>query len=401
MHAVKNMKLPIYLDYMSTTPVDPKVKELMLKYLSNEDYFGNPSSTHHYGLIAREAVEIARAQLADAINAKHEEIIWTSCATEANNLAIKGAANFYQRKGKHIVTCKTEHKSVLAPCQYLEDHGFEVTYLTPEQNGLIDLKTLERAIRNDTVLVSIMWVNNEIGVIQDIEAMASLIKPHGIIFHVDAVQAIGKIPIDTQALQVDLMSLSAHKVYGPKGIGALYIRHQPRVRLEPQMHGSGQEFGIRSGTLATHQIVGAGMAFALAVKEMAQNNAKIYKLREQLWYGIKNLGDIYLNGDKDRRVANSLNVTFGGIRGVDLLTELKNIAVSSKAACSSGAMEPSHVLKTLGLNDALAFSTIRFSLGNFTTKEEIDYVIEQIQITVNKLRKNTIFIPASKRRNTR
>jgi cysteine desulfurase len=380
------MKLPIYLDYLSTTPVDPRVKTAMLKYLSIEDYFGNPSSEHHYGLIAKEAVEIARAQVAHAINAKHEEIIWTSGATEANNLAIKGAANFYQRKGKHIITCKTEHRSVLAPCQYLENQGFEVTYLTPKKNGLIDLNQLEQTIRHDTILVSIMWANNEIGVIQDINAIGNLVKPHGIIFHVDAVQAIGKIPINLQVLPVDFISLSAHKVCGPKGIGALYIRHQPRVRLEPQIHGSGQEFGMRSGTLATHQIVGMGMAFDLACKEIAQNNAKIYQLRERLWNGIKNLENIYLNGDIDQRIAHSLNVSFGGIRGVDLITELKNLAVSSRAACTAGTMEPSHVLKALGLSDAQAFSTIRFSLGKFTTAEEIDYSIEQIQAAVTKLR---------------
>ena len=380
------MKLPIYLDYMSTTPVDPRVKDSMLKYLSIEDYFGNPSSEHHYGLIARDAVETARAQVANSINATHEEIIWTSGATEANNLAIKGAANFYKRKGKHIITCKTEHQSVIAPCQYLETQGFEVTYLTPEKNGLLDLNKLESAIRADTILVSSMWVNNEIGVMQDIKTIGNLVKPHGIIFHVDAAQAIGKIPIDMHKLPVDFMSFSAHKVYGPKGIGALYIRHQPRVRLEPQMHGSGQEFGVRSGTLATHQIAGIGTAFALATSEMTQNNARIYKLRTKLWDGIKDLGALYINGDMEQRVVHSLNVSFGGIRGVDLIAELKNIAISSRAACTSGATTPSHVLKALGLNDSLAFSTIRFSLGNFTTEEEIAYTIEQIQTAVIKLR---------------
>ena len=380
------MRLPVYLDYMSTTPVDPRVKDSMLKYLSIEDYFGNPSSEHHYGLVARDAVETARAQVANSINATHEEIIWTSGATEANNLAIKGAANFYKRKGKHIITCKTEHQSVIAPCQYLETQGFEVTYLTPEKNGLLDLNKLESAIRADTILVSSMWVNNEIGVMQDIKSIGNLVKPHGIIFHVDAAQAIGKIPIDMHKLPVDFMSFYAHKVYGPKGIGALYIRHQPRVRLEPQMHGSGQEFGVRSGTLATHQIAGIGTAFALATSEMTQNNARIYKLRTQLWDGIKDLGALYINGDMEQRVVHSLNVSFGGIRGVDLIAELKNIAVSSRAACTSGATTPSHVLKALGLNDALAFSTIRFSLGNFTTEEEIAYTIEQIQTAVIKLR---------------
>jgi cysteine desulfurase len=381
------MKTPIYLDYMSTTPVDTRVKEQMLNYLSVNDNFGNPSSEHYYGLTAREAVEKARAEVANLINAKHEEIIWTSSATEANNLAIKGAASFYKRKGKHIITYKAEHKSVLAPCRYLENQGFDVTYLTPEKNGLIDLNKLEHAIREDTILISIMYVNNEIGVIQDIKAIGELIKPRGIVFHVDAVQAAGKIPIDLEAMQVDLMSFSAHKVYGPKGIGALYIKHKPRIRLEPQMHGSGQEFGMRSGTLATHQIVGMGTAFSIAQQEMEQNNARIYQLREQLWNGIKNLNEVYLNGDTKNRIAHSLNVSFGGIKGIDLIAKLKNLAVSSRSACTSGVIEPSHVLKTLGVTDALALSSIRFSLGNFTTKKEIDYAIEQITTAIIHLRK--------------
>lgn len=380
------MKIPVYLDYMSTTPVDIKVKQQMLNYLSSDDSFGNPSSEHHYGLIAREAVEKARAQVASLINAEHKEIIFTSGATEANNLALKGAAHFYKRKGKHIITCKAEHKSVLAPCQYLASQGFEITYLTPEKNGLLDLNKLENAIREDTILVSIMFVNNETGVIQDIKAIGNLIKPRGIIFHVDAVQAAGKLPINIQLLPVDLMSFSAHKVYGPKGIGALYIKHKPRIRLEPQLHGSGQEFGVRSGTLATHQIVGMGAALDLAHKEMMQNNARIYSLREQLWNEIKKLSDVYLNGDLEKSVVNILNVSFGGVNGVDLIAELKNLAVSSRAACTSGVIEPSHVLKSMGVTDALALSAIRFSLGNFTTKEEIDYTIEQICRAVAKLR---------------
>lgn len=372
------MKLPIYLDYFSTTPVDIRVKNKILEYLTIDDNFGNPASNHHYGLVARDAVEKARSQIANLINAELEEIIWTSGATEANNLAIKGAANFYSRQGKHIITCKTEHKSVLATCQFLENQGFSVTYLTPQKNGLLNLDELKQAIRSDTILVSIMYVNNEIGVIQDIPEIAKIVKEKGAILHVDAVQAVGKIPVDVKTLPIDLMSFTAHKLYGPKGIGALYIRHKPKIRLQPQMHGSGHEFGLRSGTLATHQIVGMGEALQIAGQEMGQNHKKITLLRDRLWNGIKNC-NVQLNGDKEKRVPHNLNVSFIGIRGEDLIANLKDLAVSSRAACHTGAVEPSHVLKAIGLSDNLAFSAIRFSLGNYTSEEEIDYAITCIK----------------------
>ena len=381
------MRLPIYLDYMATTPVDPKVKAKMDECLTIDGNFGNPSSSSHaYGLRAKEAVELARVQAANLINASAQEIIWTSGATEANNLAIKGACHFYARKGKHIITCKTEHKAVLNVCRYLESEGYEVTYLTPEKNGLIDLNKLQDAIRKDTILVSIMLVNNEIGVIQDIKAIGNLVKPHGMVFHVDAAQAAGKLPIDVQALPVDLMSFSAHKVYGPKGIGMLYVRNKPRIRLEPQMHGSGHEFGMRAGTLPVHQIVGMGEAFQIAKQEGAKDSGRIQKLRDKLWDGIKGLGDVYLNGDLKQRVANNLNVSFGGIRGDKLVAALTDIAISTSAACVSEGTEPSYVLKAIGVSNVLALSSIRFSLGRFTTEQEIDYAIDHINQVINKLR---------------
>jgi len=381
------MKLPVYLDYMATTPVDPRVKEKMCACLTMDGNFGNPaSSSHVYGSRAKEAVELARAQVADLINAEPQEIIWTSGATEANNLSLKGAASFYSRKGKHIITCKTEHKSVLGVCEYLAGKGFAVTYLTPEKNGLIDLNKIKEAIKKDTILVSIMQVNNEIGVIQDIKAIAELVKPHGVIFHVDAVQAAGKIPVDVKALPVDLMSFSAHKAYGPKGVGFLYIRRKPRVHLEAQIHGGGHEFGIRSGTLAPHQIVGMGEAFAICKQEMDSDCKRIAKLRDKLWRGIKSLGDIYQNGDLKKRVANNLNVSFGGIRGADLVGALKDVAISTSSACISASHEPSYALKAIGVSNALALSSVRFSLGRFTTEPEIDYTIEHVKQAINKLR---------------
>lgn len=381
------MRLPIYFDYMATTPVDARVKEKMLGFLTVDNNFGNPASNlHPYGWIAKEAVELAREQVANLINANANEIIWTSGATEANNLAIKGAVHFYSRKGKHIITCKTEHKAVLDVCKYLETQGYEVTYLSPEKNGLINLNKLADAIRKDTILVSIMFVNNEIGVIQDIAEIGALVKPHGIIFHVDAAQAADKVSIDMKTLQIDLMSFSGHKAYGPKGIGVLYVRREPRVRIEPQMHGGGHEFGLRSGTLATHQIVGMGEAFKIAEQEMEQKNIRIRALRDKLWNGIKDLGDIYINGDMDKRVSNNLNISVEGIRGIDLIPALTDLAVSSGSACTTTSIEPSHVLKAIGVSDLLAYSAIRLSLGNFTTEEEIDYAIEHIKQAVTKLR---------------
>jgi cysteine desulfurase len=381
------MKLPIYLDYMSTTPVDQRVRDKMLEFLTKDGDFGNPSAlSHSYGLAAKDAVELARAQVADLINAKPEEIIWTSSATEANNLAIKGAANFYDRKGKHIITCQTEHKSVLETCKYLASKGFEVTFLQPEKNGLLDLEKLTTAIRPDTILVSIMQVNNEIGVIQDIKKIGELVKPHGIVLHVDAAQAAGKIPLDLKELPVDLMSFSAHKIYGPKGIGALYIRHEPRIRIEPQIHGGGQEFGLRSGTLPVHQIVGMGTAFEIAKNEMPVNCKRITKLRDRLLGGIKTLDDFYINGSIDQRIPHNLNISFARVDGKKLIAALTDVAASPSAACLSTGLVPSYVLQALGLSYDLALSSIRFSLGNFTTETEIDYAIEHIKTIITKLR---------------
>jgi cysteine desulfurase len=381
------MKLPIYLDYMATTPVDKRVKAKMCHYLDCEDVFGNPaSSAHAYGWQARDAVELARAQVAAAVNAEPNEIIWTAGATEANNLAIKGAVNFYYRKGRHIVTCQTEHKAVLDPCRHLEFKGCEVTYLKPEPNGLIDVEKLEKTIRSDTVLVSIMAVNNEIGVIHDLAAIGKIVKAKAALFHVDAAQAIGKISIDLKQLPVDLMSFSAHKSYGPKGIGALYVRRKPRIRLEPQIHGGGHEFGLRSGTLPPHQIVGMGEAFQIAVQEQSEQIQYITNLRDKFWAGLSNLEDIQLNGDAKQRVPHNLNIYFGGIKGVDLLPALKNLAISSGSACDSTSLEPSHVLRAIGLTDHRAFSSVRFSLGKYTTVEEIDFAIEYVSEIIKKLR---------------
>jgi cysteine desulfurase len=381
------MKLPIYLDYSATTPVDPRVAEKMMQYLSVDGVYGNPASrSHRFGWQAEEAVDIARNQIADLVNADPREIVFTSGATESNNLAIKGAANFYSKRGKHIITSKTEHKAVLDTCRQLEREGFEVTYMEPETNGIIDLTKLQAAMRDDTVLVSIMHVNNEIGVIQDIQAIGELCRSKKILFHVDAAQSAGKIDIDLQALPVDMMSFSAHKVYGPKGIGALYVQRKPRIRLEAQMHGGGHERGMRSGTLPTHQIVGMGEAFALAKQEMAEENARIRSLRDRFWNGIKDVEETYVNGDMEQRVVHNLNVSFNYVEGESLMMALKDLAVSSGSACTSASLEPSYVLRALGMNDELAHSSIRFSFGRFTTEEEVDYAVKVIHEGIARLR---------------
>lgn len=381
------MRLPIYLDYMATTPVDPRVVQKMNTCLDMQGNFGNPSSQHFYGFAASEAVENSRQEIANSVGANIREIVFTSGATESDNLAIKGAAYFYQRKGKHIVTCKTEHKAVLDTCNYLESKGFEVTYLDPEKDGLIDLKKLEDSLRDDTILVSIMHVNNEIGVIQNIAAIGDITRSRGIIFHVDAAQSIGKVAIDLQNLKVDLMSFASHKVYGPKGIGALYVSHKPRIHLEPLIHGGEQEQHLRSGTLPTHQIVGMAEAFRIANEEIQQENERIVRMREHFWQEIKTLGDVYLNGSLEKRVAHNLNISFGGVEGETLLLALKDLAVSTGAACTSATMEPSYVLQAIGVKTDLAYSSIRFSFGRFTTAEEIEYAISHIKEIVTKLRK--------------
>jgi cysteine desulfurase len=381
------MKLPIYMDYAATTPVDPRVAEKMMAYLTPDGIFGNPASrSHPFGWDAEKAVEEARAEVAALINADPKEIVWTSGATESDNLAIKGVAHFYQKKGRHIITCKTEHKAVLDTCRQLEREGFEVTYLDPEPSGLVELAKLEAALRKDTILVSIMHVNNEVGVIQDIAAIGELTRSRGVLFHVDAAQSAGKVPIDLQRMKVDLMSFSGHKVYGPKGVGALYVRRKPRVRIEAQMHGGGHERGMRSGTLATHQIVGMGEACRIARMEMAAENERLRMLRDRLWDGIKDMEEVYLNGDPEHRVAGNLNVSFAFVEGESLMMSLKDIAISSGSACTSASLEPSYVLRALGRKDELAHSSLRLSLGRFTTEEEVDYAVEQIRTAVQKLR---------------
>ncbi len=384
---MNDRKLPIYLDYAATTPVDPRVAEHMCRYLTMEGDFGNPASrSHAYGWEAEESVEEARAQVAALIGANPKEIVWTSGATESDNLAIKGAAHFYRKKGLHIVTCKTEHKGVLDSCRQLEREGFEVTYLDPEPDGLIDPGKFEAALRADTVLASIMHANNEIGVLQDITTLGQIARANGVIFHVDAAQSAGKVPIDLQQMNVDLMSISAHKLYGPKGVGALYVRRKPRVRLEAQMHGGGHERGMRSGTLAVHQIAGMGEACRIAREEMAAENERTLGLRTRLWEGIKDIEEVYVNGDLDRRIAGNLNVSFNFVEGESLMMAIKDLAVSSGSACTSDSLEPSYVLRALGRNDELAHSSIRFSVGRFTSAEDIDYAIELIHQQVNRLR---------------
>ncbi|MDO5356521.1 MAG: IscS subfamily cysteine desulfurase [Conchiformibius sp.] len=379
------VKTPIYLDYAATTPVDPRVAEKMIPYLT--ELFGNPASnSHSFGWTAEEAVENARAEIAKLINADAKEIVFTSGATESNNLAIKGAAQFYKTKGKHLITVKTEHKAVLDTMRELERQGFEVTYLGVKENGLLDLDELKAAIRPDTILVSVMWVNNEIGVIQDIPAIGEICRERKIIFHVDAVQAAGKTPIDVEAAKVDLLSVSSHKIYGPKGIGALYVRRKPRVRLEAQMHGGGHERGFRSGTLPTHQIVGMGEAFRLARLELEQDRAHAFKLREIFLKGIEGIEEVYINGDLDSRVPTNLNVSFNYVEGESLIMAVKELAVSSGSACTSTSLEPSYVLRALGRNDELAHSSLRITFGRMTTEEEVAYAAELIKSKIDKLR---------------
>jgi len=376
---------PIYLDYSATTPVDPRVAAKMIPWLTEN--FGNPASrSHAFGWEAEEAVENARAEVAKLVNCDPKEIIWTSGATESDNLALKGAAHFYKTKGKHLVTMKTEHKAVLDTMRELEREGFEVTYLDPEPNGLLDLAKLQAALRPDTIVVSIMLVNNEIGVIQPIAEIGEILRAKGIVFHVDAAQATGKVAIDLEKLKVDLMSFSAHKTYGPKGIGALYVRRRPRVRLEPQVHGGGHERGLRSGTLPTHQIVGMGEAFRLARLEMATENERIRMLRDKLLAGIQGMEEVYVNGDLEHRVPHNLNVSFNFVEGESLIMGVKELAVSSGSACTSASLEPSYVLRALGRNDELAHSSIRFTLGRFTTPEDIDFAVKLIRERIAKLR---------------
>ncbi len=381
------MSSPIYLDYSATTPVDQRVADKMCHYLTIDGNFGNPASrSHKYGWDAEAAVEEARGYVADLINADPKEIVWTSGATESDNLALKGAAHFYSRRGKHIITSKTEHKAVLDTCRQLEREGYEVTYLDPQADGLIDLTELEAAFRDDTILVSIMHVNNEIGVIQDIEAIGEMCRSRKVIFHVDAAQSAGKTEIDLQKMKVDLMSFSAHKVYGPKGIGALYVRRKPRVRIEAQMHGGGHERGMRSGTLATHQIVGMGEAFRIAKAEMADEIARITTLRDRMLKGFEGMEELYVNGDLKHRVPHNLNLSFNFVEGESLLMAIENLAVSSGSACTSASLEPSYVLRALGRNDELAHSSIRFSLGRYTTEEDVDYTVKLLKEKVDKLR---------------
>ena len=381
------MQFPIYLDYSSTTPVDPRVADKMMECLTLEGNYGNPASrSHMLGWKAEEAVETARRQIADLIKADPREIVWTSGATEADNLAIKGVAHFYSKKGKHIITSKIEHKAVLDSCRQLEREGCEVTYLDPDDKGLISPQTVADAIREDTILVSLMHVNNEIGVVNDIEEIGKITRKKGVIFHVDAAQSTGKIDIDLENMQVDLMSLTAHKTYGPKGIGALYVRRKPRVRIEPQIHGGGHERGMRSGTLATHQIVGLGEAYRIAKEEMHQDHERVLTLRNRLLDGLKDIEEVYVNGDIGNRIAGNLNISFNFVEGESLMMALRDLAVSSGSACTSASLEPSYVLRALGLNDELAHSSLRITVGRFTTEEEIDYAVEKIHEAVAKLR---------------
>ncbi|BBU05268.1 cysteine desulfurase IscS [Aeromonas veronii] len=383
----KNMKLPIYLDYSATCPVDPRVAEKMMQCLTMDGLFGNPASrSHRFGWQAEEAVDLARNQVAELIGADPREIVFTSGATESNNLAIKGVAHFYASKGKHLITSKTEHKAVLDTCRQLEREGFEVTYLEPMPNGLFTLEMIENAMRDDTILVSLMHVNNEIGVIQDIKGLGELCRSRKILLHVDAAQSVGKVEIDVEAMKIDLLSLSAHKIYGPKGIGALYVRRKPRVRIEAQMHGGGHERGMRSGTLPTHQIVGMGEAFRIAKEEMVSEGERVMALRQRLWDGLKDIEAVYINGDLEHRVCGNLNVSFAYVEGESLIMALKDLAVSSGSACTSASLEPSYVLRALGLNDELAHSSIRFSIGRFTTEEEIDYAVKLIRDSIGRLR---------------
>jgi cysteine desulfurase len=381
------MKLPIYLDYAATTPVDARVAEKMMQFLTMDGEFGNPASrSHRFGWQAEEAVEIARSQIAELVNADPREIVFTSGATESNNLAIKGAADFYRKKGKHLITVKTEHKATLDTMRQLEREGYEVTYLEPQTDGLVTIAMLEAAIRPDTSVVSVMFVNNEIGVVQDIAAIGELCRSKGIIFHVDAAQAAGKVDIDLQALKVDLMSFSGHKAYGPKGIGALFVRRKPRIRLEAQMHGGGHERGMRSGTLPTHQIVAMGEAFRIAKLEMHDEITRITALRDRLLNGVKDIEQVFLNGNREQRVPHITNISFNYVEGESLIMALKDIAVSSGSACTSASLEPSYVLRALGMSDELAHSSIRFSIGRYTTEAQIDHTIKIVHQAIEKLR---------------
>ncbi|QFU75078.1 IscS subfamily cysteine desulfurase [Halioglobus maricola] len=381
------MQKPIYFDYLATTPCDPRVVEKMVHCLSVEGNFGNPASrSHMYGWKAEEAVENARRQVADLIGADPREIVWTSGATESDNLAIKGVAHFYGKKGKHIITSKIEHKAVLDTCRQLEREGFEVTYLDPDTQGLITPQAVAEALRDDTVLVSIMHANNEIGTVNDIAGIGEVTRNAGVLFHVDAAQGAGKIAIDLKEMKVDLMSMSGHKMYGPKGIGALYVRRKPRVRLEAQMHGGGHERGMRSGTLATHQIVGMGEAARIATEEMATEAVKVNALRQRFWDGIKDIEEVHVNGDMDQRLPGAINVSIAFVEGESLIMSLKDLAISSGSACTSASLEPSYVLRALGLNDELAHSSLRFSFGRFTTEDDVDVAIEQLRGAVGKLR---------------
>jgi cysteine desulfurase len=384
-HGEKAMKKPIYLDYSATTPVDPRVAAKMIPYLT--EHFGNPASrSHSFGWETEKAVEEAREEVAKLVNCDPRELVWTSGATEAINLALKGAAHFYKDKGKHLVTVKTEHKATLDTMRELEREGFEVTYLDVRPNGLVDLETFKAALRPETILASVMYVNNEVGVVQDVAAIGEICRSRGIILHVDGAQATGKLPIDLVTLKVDLMSFSAHKTYGPKGIGALFVRRKPRVRIEAQMHGGGHERGMRSGTLPTHQIVGMGEAFRLARLEMAKDNERIRMLRDKLRKGLSEIEEVYINGDMEHRVPHNLNVSFNFVEGESLIMAIKDVAVSSGSACTSASLEPSYVLRALGRNDELAHSSIRFTVGRFTTEEEIDYAVDLVKRKIAKLR---------------
>lgn len=384
---MSSLNIPIYLDYSATTPCDERVAKSMADCLTLQGNFGNPASrSHPFGWKAEEAVEEARRNVAELLGAVPKEIIWTSGATESDNLAIKGAALFNQKKGKHIITMKTEHKAVLDTCRELERQGFEVSYMDPMENGLLDIEAFKKEIREDTTVVSIMHVNNEIGVVQDIAAIGAITREKGIIFHVDAAQSPGKVAIDVDEMNVDLMSLCAHKVYGPKGIGALYVRRKPRIRLEAQIHGGGHERGMRSGTLPTHQIVGMGEAFRIAREEMTTEAAHMRKLRDRLWNGVKDMEEIYLNGDLEQRIPGNLNISFNFVEGESLIMSLKDIAVSSGSACTSSSLEPSYVLRAIGRNDELAHSSIRFTMGRFSTEEEVDFTIGKVREAVEKLR---------------
>ena len=382
-----SVKLPIYLDYAATTPMDERVAQKMMQYMTKDGIFGNPASrSHKFGWEAEEAVDVARNQIADLIGADAREIVFTSGATESDNLAIKGAAHFYQTKGKHIITVKTEHKAVLDTCRQLEREGFEVTYLDPEEDGLLDLEKFKAAIRPDTILVSVMHVNNEMGVIQDIAAIGEICRANKIIFHVDATQSVGKVPVNVHELKVDLMSFSSHKLYGPKGIGGLYVCRKPRVRLEAIIHGGGHERGMRSGTLPVHQIVGMGEAYRIAKEEMASEMPRLKALRDRLYNGLKDIEETYVNGSMEHRLDSNLNISFNYVEGESLMMALRDIAVSSGSACTSASLEPSYVLRALGLNDELAHSSIRFTLGRYTSEEEIDYTINLVKGAVEKLR---------------